>query len=78
MAPDPSKGGALAPVEGALSKYMREMNELQAENMPDVVLHEYAPFYDSSDLGPAGKYTLITQICSIWLLLREYTNMLLI
>lgn len=53
MAPDPSKGGALAPVEGALSRYMKDMNELQAENMPEVVLHEYSPFYDSSDLGPA-------------------------
>lgn len=53
MAPDPSQGGALAPVEGALSRYMSEMSELQATNMPEVVLHEYTPFYDSSDLGPA-------------------------
>jgi L-asparaginase len=53
MAPDPNQGGALAPVEGALSQYMREMPELHADNMPEVVLHEYFPFYDSSDLGPA-------------------------
>jgi L-asparaginase len=53
MAPDPSQGGALAPVEGALSNYMKDMDELKADNMPDVVLHEYSPFYDSSDLGPA-------------------------
>lgn len=53
MAPDPTNGGALAPVEGALSNYMKDMGELQAEHMPDVVLHEYSPFYDSSDLGPA-------------------------
>jgi hypothetical protein len=35
MARDPAQGGALAPVEGALSKFMKEMNELRAENMPD-------------------------------------------
>ena len=53
MAPDPAHGGALAPVEGALSNYMQHMNELEAEHMPDYVLHEYSPFHDSSDLGPA-------------------------
>ena len=51
MAPD--EDGALAPVEGALSQYLKDMHELQNERMPEVVLHEYAPFYDSSDLGPA-------------------------
>ena len=51
MAPD--KHGALAPVEGALGHYMRNhMHELQQERMPEVTLHEYTPFYDSSDLGP--------------------------
>ena len=49
----PNSSGALAPVEGALSKYMEDMDELKADNMPDIVLHEYTPFYDSSDLGPA-------------------------
>lgn len=64
MAPRESDG-ALAPVEGALSSYMEQMNELHNNNnrndaqeggqptMPDYVLHEYKPFYDSSDLGPA-------------------------
>lgn len=51
MAPDPELGGALAPVEGALSKYMSEMSEFDNPDMPDVVLHEYTPFFDSSDLG---------------------------
>ena len=51
MAPDAD--GSLAPVEGALSSYMKNMNELDNENMPEYVLHEYSPFYDSSDLGPA-------------------------
>jgi L-asparaginase len=50
---DQDEDGALAPVEGALSKYMKEMHELQAPPMPEVVLHEYSPFLDSSDLGPA-------------------------
>ena len=49
----PNSNGALAPVEGALSKYMEDMDELRADKMPDFVLHEYTPFYDSSDLGPA-------------------------
>lgn len=53
MAPDPKQGGALAPVDGALSKYIQHMTELDDENMPEIVLHEYQPFYDSSDLGPA-------------------------
>jgi hypothetical protein len=35
MARDPAQGGALAPVEGSLSSFMQEMNELRAENMPD-------------------------------------------
>lgn len=55
MAPAAEHGGALAPVEGALSKYMERMDELHSDqnNMPDYVLHEYSPFYDSSDLGPS-------------------------
>lgn len=52
MAPDPRRGGALAPVQGAISAYMKGMQELEADNMPEVVLHEYTPFLDSSDLGP--------------------------
>ena len=32
MAPDPSQGGALAPVEGALSKYMKDMDELKGKS----------------------------------------------
>jgi len=56
MAPSAEHEGALAPVEGALSSCMEHMDELQnrdQNNMPDYVLHEYTPFYDSSDLGPA-------------------------
>lgn len=53
MAPDPSRGGALAPVEGALISYMKGMLELHDPLMPEVVVHEYIPFHDSSDLGPA-------------------------
>jgi len=62
MAPDPSKGGALAPVEGAVTTYMKEMNELLNDNMPEVVVHEYSPFYDSSDLGPNEWAVLASDI----------------
>lgn len=62
MAPDPAQGGALAPVEGALSKYLLEMNELKNPDMPDMVLHEYTPFVDSSDLGPADWARLAQDI----------------
>lgn len=53
MAPDAKQGGALAPVEGALINYLKQMDELLDDNMPEVVAHEYYPFHDSSDLGPA-------------------------
>jgi hypothetical protein len=58
MAPDPTQGGALAPVEGAISSYMAHMTELSQPSMPDYVLHEYSPFRDSSDLG---EYILVHQ-----------------
>jgi L-asparaginase len=62
MAPDPNQGGALAPVEGALSNYLQEMNELKSPDMPEMVLHEYKPFVDSSDLGPADWARLAKDI----------------
>ena len=62
MAPDPNQGGALAPVQGALTRYLEHMRELNAENMPEVVAHEYEPFYDSSDLGPADWALLANDI----------------
>ena len=67
MAPDPLQGGALAPVEGAISKYMSGMEELHSPEMPDYVLHEYSPFRDSSDLGPADWATLAQDIKSNYL-----------
>mmetsp|Transcript_68674 Transcript_68674/g.102077 ORF Transcript_68674/g.102077 Transcript_68674/m.102077 type:complete len:375 (-) Transcript_68674:294-1418(-) len=62
MAPDPEKDGALAPVEGAVTEYMKEMKELHVEAMPEVVAHEYHPFFDSSDLGPADWALLANDI----------------
>ena len=62
MAPDPNQGGALAPVQGAISRYMEDMTELHSANMPEYVLHEYNPFRDSSDLGPADWATLARDI----------------
>ena len=52
MAPDPDKGGALSPVQGALTDFMKSMLELTNDKMPDVVVHEYKPLLDSSDMGP--------------------------
>ena len=60
MAPD--ENGALAPVQGALIKYLQEMRELHDPLMPEVVAHEYQPFYDSSDLGPVDWTTLAKDI----------------
>ncbi len=60
MAPDPSQNGALAPIEGALTTYMKEMNELSNENMPEVIVHEYTPFFDSSDMGPNEWVSVIS------------------
>jgi L-asparaginase/Glu-tRNA(Gln) amidotransferase subunit D len=62
MAPDPALGGALKPVQGALSHYMETMAELQNPSMPEITLHEYIPFVDSSDLGPADWKRLATDI----------------
>jgi len=52
MAPNPEKDGALTPVHGALTDYLKSMVELTNEKMPDVVVHEYSPLLDSSDMGP--------------------------
>jgi hypothetical protein len=63
MAPAPNQGGALAPVEGAISKYMTNMEELNSPDLPfEYHLHEYSPFRDSSDLGPADWATLAHDI----------------
>ena len=35
--------------------------------MPDITLHEYAPFYDSSDLGPADWARIANDIRSNYL-----------
>jgi L-asparaginase len=58
MAKDPNQGNSLAPVEGALTKYLKTMSELEREDMPDVVAHEYSPLIDSSDMGP-GDWALL-------------------
>jgi L-asparaginase len=72
MAPDPDQGGALAPVDGALSSYLRDMKELDADHMPEIVLHEYHPFYDSSDLGPADWARLANDIRVNYLVRRTH------
>lgn len=67
MAPDHEKGGALAPVEGVVTNYMREMKELLDDDMPEVLVHEYCPFFDSSDLGPFDWAVLANDIKSNYL-----------
>jgi len=53
MAPSADMGGGLAPVPGALTRWVNEdLEELQHPSMPEVVVHEYDPLMDSSDMGP--------------------------
>lgn len=58
----PNHEGALAPVQGAISRYLDQMDELNQPNMPEITLHEYDPFVDSSDLGPADWARLAQDI----------------
>lgn len=59
MANDPSVGGSLAPVQGALTSYMNGMCELTDDpDMPEIVAHEYTPLIDSSDMGP-GDWAVV-------------------
>eukprot|EP00965_Chrysotila_dentata_P065318 2164681-Pleurochrysis_carterae.AAC.1 len=62
MAPDPKRNGSLAPVEGALTAWMGAMRELQQPEMPEVVLHEYSPLLDSSDMSPSDWGLLASDI----------------
>ncbi|KAL7513620.1 hypothetical protein ACHAWX_000777 [Stephanocyclus meneghinianus] len=62
MAPNPEKDGALTPVPGALTDYLKSMMELTNEKMPDVVVHEYSPLLDSSDMGPPDWALLANDI----------------
>ena len=39
-------------IPGALTDFMKSMLELTNDKMPDVVVHEYSPLLDSSDMGP--------------------------
>eukprot|EP00970_Alexandrium_tamarense_P009837 scaffold1967_cov199-Alexandrium_tamarense.AAC.19 len=62
MAPNPEKDGALSPVPGALTDFMKSMLELTNDKMPDVVVHEYTPLLDSSDMGPSDWALLAKDI----------------
>ena len=42
-----------APAPGSLQEQMRGMPELRDSDMPDVVIHEYQPLLDSSNMTPA-------------------------
>ena len=62
MAPNSEKGGALSPVPGALTDFMKSMLELTNCQMPQVVVHEYTPLLDSSDMGPCEWSTMARDI----------------
>jgi len=60
MAPNPS--GALEPVPGAFTDFMKSLLELASDNMPNVVVHEYTPLLDSSYMGPPDWAVLANDI----------------
>mmetsp|Transcript_30813 Transcript_30813/g.74016 ORF Transcript_30813/g.74016 Transcript_30813/m.74016 type:complete len:503 (-) Transcript_30813:2035-3543(-) len=61
MSHDPSQGGSLAPVKGALTNYLQNMREFTEDpEMPEIVSHEYTPLIDSSDMGP-GDWALVAE-----------------
>ena len=62
MAPNPEQDGALSPVPGALTDFLKSMLELTNDKMPKVVVHEYSPLLDSSDMGPADWQVLAKDI----------------
>jgi len=50
------------PLAGWLEQQLRQLPELQAGDMPEFVLHEYAPLLDSSDMQPQHWQTIATDI----------------
>lgn len=53
MSNDPAQGNSLAPVQGALTKYLEGMTELTDDpEMPEIISHEYKPLIDSSGMFP--------------------------
>lgn len=67
MAPNPDVGGALSPVPGALTDFMKSMLELTNDKMPEVVVHEYSPLLDSADMGPPDWQVIARDIRSNYL-----------
>ncbi|KAL3787261.1 hypothetical protein HJC23_004135 [Cyclotella cryptica] len=61
MQNDAMKGNSLAPVQGALTKYLAGMSELTSDpEMPEIISHEYTPLIDSSDMGP-GDWAMLAR-----------------
>ncbi len=50
------------PLAGWLEQQLRQLPELQQPEMPEFVLHEYAPLLDSSDMQPQHWQTIATDI----------------
>jgi hypothetical protein len=67
MAPNPDMGGALSPVPGALTDFMKSMLELTNDKMPEIVVHEYSPLLDSADMGPPDWQVIAGDVQSNYL-----------
>ncbi|KAL3823791.1 hypothetical protein ACHAXA_011578, partial [Cyclostephanos tholiformis] len=67
MTPNSDIGGALSPVPGALTDFMKSMLELTNDKMPEVVVHEYSPLLDSADMGPPDWQVIARDIKSNYL-----------
>ncbi|MBI4675684.1 MAG: asparaginase [Chloroflexi bacterium] len=55
-------GEGYAPAPGFLETRLREMPELRDAAMPEIVLHEYTPLLDSSNMTPREWFTIARDI----------------
>lgn len=57
-----NNGEGYAPAPGFLEQHLREMPELRDAAMPEIVLHEYNPLLDSSNMTPREWLTIARDI----------------
>ncbi len=55
-------GEGYAPAPGFLEQHLRELPELRDAAMPEIVLHEYTPLLDSSNMTPREWLTIARDI----------------
>lgn len=58
------RGGVYAPAPGYLQERLSDMPELQREELPQVVLHEYAPLLDSANMRPSNWQAIAEDIAA--------------